>query len=73
LASARQLFEQALALYQRIEEPYSIGMTHRQLARITDGAARQPHVQAAREAWTGIDRPISSPRSTQEFGRRLIR
>lgn len=56
--SARKLYEQALGLYERIPEPYSIGGTHLRLARIaSDAAERALHVRTAREAWRGIDRP----------------
>ncbi|HEX5750884.1 MAG TPA: tetratricopeptide repeat protein [Archangium sp.] len=55
---ARDLFEQALSLYMLIPEPYSIGQTHRRLARIAPSAeARRRHIIAARQAWESIDRP----------------
>jgi tetratricopeptide (TPR) repeat protein len=55
---ARQLFEQSLSLYMRISEPYSIGWTHRRLARIAPNTEeRRRHITAARQAWESIDRP----------------
>ena len=56
-AAARGQYEAALALYARIPEPYSIGVTHFRLAELADGAERAVHVATAREAWTSIDRP----------------
>ena len=54
---AREAYEQALALYIGILEPYSIGQTHRSLARLEeDPTARCTHVSAAREAWVCIKR-----------------
>jgi tetratricopeptide (TPR) repeat protein len=67
VAVARELFEQALVLYQRIEEPCSVGITCRWLARVTDTAERQHHIQAAREAWTRIDRPDLVAELDKEF------
>ena len=50
--------QQALELYHRIPEPYSIGQTHRRLARTaSDEAERSRHLDAAREAWRSIDPP----------------
>ena len=49
-AEARKNFEAALILYERIEEPFSIGWTHRRLARLSDGSERSRHVEAARSA-----------------------
>jgi len=53
-ATAARRWTEALGMYERIEEPYSIGWSHRRLARVTEGAARDAHVAAARAAWTGI-------------------
>jgi hypothetical protein len=53
----RAAWEQALALYARIPEPYSIGGTHHRLAGIAPGAERAAHVVAAWQTWTSIDRP----------------
>ncbi len=56
--TASQRYREALALYEKIPEPYSIGWTHYRLARIAeDDAEREAHLQAAREAWSSIDRP----------------
>ncbi len=55
--AAQGAWEPALALYARIPEPYSIGWTHHRLARIATGAERASHIEAARQAWTSIDRP----------------
>ncbi|HEX8493663.1 MAG TPA: tetratricopeptide repeat protein [Pyrinomonadaceae bacterium] len=53
--NAKILFFDALELYQRISEPYSLGWTHRRLARLaTDETERQQHIQAARTAWESI-------------------
>jgi hypothetical protein len=66
---ARARYMEALALYQRTEEPYSIGMTHRRLAELAgDEAERQSHVDAARAAWTRIDRPDLVLQLDSEFG-----
>jgi tetratricopeptide (TPR) repeat protein len=55
---ARAWYEAALSLYARIPEPYSMGMTHRRLARLAPADAdRRRHVAAARQLWTQIDRP----------------
>jgi tetratricopeptide (TPR) repeat protein len=55
--SARAQYEQALSLYERILEPYSIGWIHRKLARTTaDGSQHRQHVDAARDAWQSIGR-----------------
>ena len=56
-AAAQQRWRTVLALYERIERPYSIGFTHRRLARLAEGDARAEHLAAARAAWAGIDRP----------------
>jgi tetratricopeptide (TPR) repeat protein len=55
--AACEAYQQALLLYARIEEPYSIGQSHRRLARLTtDPAARSRHVSEARDAWLRIKR-----------------
>jgi tetratricopeptide (TPR) repeat protein len=66
---ARARYQGALTLYGRIPAPYSMGMTHRWLARIapTD-ADRRWHVEAARQLWTGIDRPDLAAELALEFG-----
>jgi hypothetical protein len=56
-AGARAAYDQALTLYQRIPEPYSIGLAHCRLARIAGSADdRRRHVRAAEDAWSSIDR-----------------
>ncbi len=55
-AEARRRYTDALHLYTAIPEPYSIGWTHMTLARLTSGAERAQHVQAARQAFLGIGR-----------------
>ena len=66
---ARSRFEEALSLYQRIPEPYSIGMTHKRLARLaSDDEARRHHVSAAREAWQLLNRPDLLQQLDKEFG-----
>ena len=58
IARACGRWGEALALYARIPEPYSIGLAHIRLARraATPGEAAG-HRQAARKAWASIDRP----------------
>jgi tetratricopeptide (TPR) repeat protein len=68
LSTARQRHEQALLLYERIPEPYSTGQAHRRLARLTEADEKRCHVQAARAAWAGIDRPDLVAELDQEFG-----
>ena len=58
IASARRRWSDALALYGRIPDPYSIGQTHLRLARhAATPAEAAAHREAARRAWTSIDRP----------------
>jgi hypothetical protein len=65
---AKAAFRNALELYVRIPDPYSIGVTHRRLARIASGAERAEHAAAARAAWLGIDRPDLVKEIDAEFG-----
>ncbi|MFL5344493.1 MAG: FAD-dependent oxidoreductase [Hyalangium sp.] len=66
---ARSRFEQALSLYGRIPEPYSMGITHRQLARIAASTdERRQHLAAARKAWESIDRQDLVDELKTEFG-----
>jgi hypothetical protein len=66
---ARQDFETALKLYERIQEPYSIGETERRLARLAeDEAERKSHVRAAREAWERLGLPHLIQALDEEFG-----
>jgi hypothetical protein len=64
---ARLNWEAALQLYERIPEPYSIGHTHRRLARLGCNY-REHHIAAAHEAWQSIDRPDLVAELTEEFG-----
>jgi tetratricopeptide (TPR) repeat protein len=67
--TAQAHYEQALALYQQIPNPYSIGWAHRQLARVAESEAeRRQHAQAARVAWTSIDRTDLIQELADEFG-----
>jgi tetratricopeptide (TPR) repeat protein len=67
--AARQRFTEALVLYQRISEPYSIGWTHRRLARLTtEGRERRRHARLAREAWDKIGRRDLVEDIDREFG-----
>ena len=55
--AARELFNEALGLYARIQEPYSIGWAHKRLADVArDEDERARHIAAAREAWLSIGR-----------------
>jgi tetratricopeptide (TPR) repeat protein len=55
--AARNRYERALALYQAIEDPFSIGWAQVRLARLDPaGDERDRHWAAAREAWGGIGR-----------------
>lgn len=63
-------FREALALYERVADPYSIGGAHRRLARVvTDDAARERHVKAAREAWRSIGFDHLVAKLDEEFGK----
>jgi tetratricopeptide (TPR) repeat protein len=54
---ARAQFEEALGLYAHVAEPYSMGMTHRKLARLApDERLRRRHLEAARELWARAGR-----------------
>jgi hypothetical protein len=68
LVDAKQRFETALRLYERLEAPYSIGLTQRRLARLCSGAERAQHLHAALAAWTRIDRPDLVAQLDKEFG-----
>jgi hypothetical protein len=56
VVTGRARLEEALGLYTRISEPYSMGSAHRGLALISSEAERRQHVDAARAAWSSIDR-----------------
>ena len=66
-AAAGAQYAAALALYQRRAEPFSIGQTHRRLARISEGAERTGQIVAAREAWTSIGRDDLVAELDEEF------
>ena len=58
IAQASGRWHEALALYAKIPDPYSIGWTHIRLARCaTTPAETAEHREAARKAWELIDRP----------------
>ena len=61
-------YETALAMYERIPEPYSIGWTHRRLARLAADDERRRHVDAAKEAWQSIGRSDLVHGVKEEFG-----
>ncbi len=67
-ASAQGFCEQALRLYERIGEPFSIGSTHLRLARVAASPEdRDRHIEAARAAWLSIDRPDLVKQLDDEF------
>jgi hypothetical protein len=69
LHSARARFEEALQLFTRISEPYSIGTTHRRLARLaSDTYERTAHVNTAIAAWEQIQRDDLIAAIKSEFG-----
>ena len=65
--TARARYEEALALYERIPKPFSIGWTHVRLARLGE-ASRTEHIEAARKAGTSIDRGDLVRELNEEFG-----
>jgi len=65
---ARAHYEEALSLYLHIEEPYSIGVAHQLLARLSTDQPRKAHVSAAREAWRSIKRNDLVAQLDEEFG-----
>ena len=69
LDGAQARFEQALLLYQAISEPYSIGWTLIDLARldVPDSSARARHWRAARKAWASIGREDLIESAAPEF------
>ena len=66
--AARLAWNEALALYKRISEPYSIGSVHLRLARAGAGSERAAHLAAARAAWESIDRPDLVAKYLDTFG-----
>jgi len=67
-ATAREQFYAALALYERVHATGNIAIAHEDLARVTTGAERDGHIQAARAAWAAIDLPEEVARVDREFG-----
>jgi len=68
-AAAAAYFRQALRLYGRIPEPYSIGQSHLWLARLATSSTEQGrHIQAARDAWNSIARADLVHKLDEEFG-----
>ena len=66
---AREQYEHALEIYSRIPEPYSIGGTHRRLARLASSPeAVQKHVREARDVWEIIERTDLVEELIEEFG-----
>lgn len=56
-AAAREHFARALTSFERLQERYSIGQTHRRLATVSpDARTGQTHRDAAVAAWTSIGR-----------------
>lgn len=68
VSETRAKYIEALQLYERIAELYSIGWAHVRLARLeNDPTVRESHLQAAREAWTQIDRQDLIAELEEEF------
>jgi hypothetical protein len=66
---ARQRDEEALGLCEQIQEPYSIGWTHRWLARVArNDNERRQQVAAASTAWQSIGRGDLVESLNNEFG-----
>jgi tetratricopeptide (TPR) repeat protein len=66
---ARDAYRKALSMFERIPDPYSIGWTNFRLAQVAENPAdRARHVDAARRAWAGIDRPDLVAQLDTEFG-----
>jgi len=56
-------------LFTQISEPYSIGFTHRRLARLaSDTDERKSHVTGAIAAWEQIERDDLIAAIKSEFG-----
>jgi hypothetical protein len=72
-AAARVRFEEALTSYQRIAEPYTVGLIHRQLARLaSDTEERKSHVISASIAWKHIKRQDLVSQLQSEFDNVLL-
>jgi hypothetical protein len=58
IALACWRWQEALALYSKISDPYSIGFAHIRLARRAETPQEAAeHREAARKAWASIGRP----------------
>jgi tetratricopeptide (TPR) repeat protein len=69
IEQAWESFKMALSLYQRIPNMASIGETYRWLARLaSDNEERNRFLEAARFAWTQIDRRDLVQQLDEEFG-----
>lgn len=70
LDEARAHFEEALGLYAQVAEPYSMGLTHRKLARLApDDRLRRRHLTAARELWARAGRADLTAKIDAELAR----
>jgi len=66
---ARARYEEALALYERIREPYSVGWTLLRLADLAPvGAERDRLLERARTSWLSIGRRDLVERLGARFG-----
>jgi tetratricopeptide (TPR) repeat protein len=67
--TGRQRYGEALTLYEQISEPYSVGWTHRYLARLArNNEERRQHVAAVRTAWQSNGRDDLVRDLINEFG-----
>ena len=67
LATAAAWYQTALTLYQRMHATQHIAIAHEDLARVTEGAERAGHVEAARAAWLSMDLLDEAERVTRAF------
>jgi tetratricopeptide (TPR) repeat protein len=67
-AGARTCFLDALAAFQRTHATQNCAIVLEDLARVTTGTERAPHLDAARAAWAEIGRPDLVERLNREFG-----
>jgi len=61
-------YRDAMALYETIHATQNIALSHEDLARVTEGAERAAHVQAARDVWLSMGLPDKAEQVTREFG-----
>ncbi|AKT37081.1 toll/interleukin-1 receptor domain-containing protein [Chondromyces crocatus] len=67
-ADAQAAFELALSLYTSVPAPYSIGQTHRRLAKVAPSVdERRQHLEMASAAWLSIERADLIAALHQEF------